>query len=79
MHFLNRKDGRHARLGLSINKKPLRHYFLRHSGSFMGSGELCCPVDILLKHNCLRLLPLTLSLMFIVLRKLYAKCGFNMT
>ena len=32
--FLNRKHGRHARLGLSMNKKPLRHYFLRHSGFF---------------------------------------------
>ena len=47
--FLNRKHGRHARLGLNINKKPLRHCFLHHSS--MGRGELCCPVDILLYMN----------------------------
>ena len=26
----DRKHRREARLGLNINKKPLRHYFLRH-------------------------------------------------
>ena len=35
-----RKHGCHARLGLSINKKPLRHFFLRHSGFFHGAGRI---------------------------------------
>ena len=34
------KHGCHARLGLSINKKPLRHFFLRHSGFFHGAGRI---------------------------------------
>ena len=33
---------------MALNKKPLRHYFLRPWDSSMGRGELCCPVDILL-------------------------------
>ena len=41
--FLNRKNGRHARLGMSINKKPLKHYFLRHSGFFYGAERIMLP------------------------------------
>ena len=38
--LIGRKHGCHARLGLSINKKPLRHFCLRHSGFFNGAGRI---------------------------------------
>ena len=52
--FLNREHRRHARLGLSVNKKPLRHYFVRHSVFFHGAGRimLSCGRLVFLFCNC---------------------------
>ena len=45
----DRKHGHHARLGLSIDKKPLRHFFLRHSGFFHGAGRIMLSCGHLVK------------------------------